>query len=320
MLRYLAQRIVALITVVFAITVFCFLLLHLIPGNPAATILGFNNTPRNRAILDRELGLDKGLFQQYWIWLDNVLHGNLGVSQVSGQPIGRILGQHFPVDLELFFLSQFIALVVAVPLSVYSARRPGRPLDQSATSISFLFYCLPAYVLAIWLINALTLHTRVFPGPGANPFPSGLPLWDEVGQNLYVMLLPSLILAVGTIAVFYRLLRNEMVATLQEEFIVVARSKGLADNRILWRHALRPSLTTLLAATGNNIALLLTGLFVIEDLFTLHGVGFDLIVGIPGNDYLLIQGVALVAGVTVVVFNFVIDLLLPIIDPRIVRA
>jgi peptide/nickel transport system permease protein len=319
-LRYISQRFASLIIVVFAITVFCFLLVHLLPGNPAQTILGLSYTPHNRAILDRQLGLDQGFFQQYWTWLDNVLHGNLGTSQVSGQSIGQILSQHFPVDLELVALSQLIALAVSVPLSVYAAKRPLGKLDKIATSGSFFLYCLPAFILVVWGINLLTVQTHVFPTPGSNPFPTGLPRWDEIGQNLYVMLLPSLILAGGLIAVYYRLLRNEMVSTLQEEFIVVARSKGLVDRRILWRHALRPSLTTMLAATGNNVALLLTGLFIVEDKFTLHGVGFDLVTGIPQTDYLLIQGIALVAGVTVVTVNFIIDLILPLLDPRIARV
>lgn len=320
MLRYIGQRFASLIVVVFAITVFCFLLVHLLPGNPAAAILGLSYTPHNAAVLDRQLGLDQGYFQQYWTWLDNVLHGNLGTSQVSGQSVGQILAQDFPIDLEIVALSVFIALAVSVPLSVYAAKRPLGRLDKVATGGTFLLYCLPTFVLVVWSINFLTVQTHVFPGPGSNPFPTGLPRWDEIGQNLYVMLLPSLLSAGGLVAVYYRLLRSEMVSTLQEEFIVVARSKGLVDRKILWRHALRPSLTTMLAATGNNVALLLTGLFVIEFKFTLHGVGFDLVSAIGQTDYLLIQGIALVAGITVVVVNFIIDLILPLLDPRVARV
>jgi peptide/nickel transport system permease protein len=319
-LRYFGQRVASLVVVVFAISVFCYFLLHLLPGNPAEAILGFSYTPHAAAVLDRQLGLDKGIFAQYWTWLDNVLHGNLGISQVSGQPINRIISQQFPIDLELVALSQFIALIVAVPLSVYAARRPNGKLDQGATSSTFLLFSLPSFILVVWFINVLTIRNHVFPGPGTSPFPPGLPRWDEVAQNLYVMLLPSLILAAGSIAVYFRLLRSELVSTLQEEFIVVARSKGLVDRRILWHHALRPSLSTLLAATGNNVALLLTGLFIVEDKFAIHGVGYDLVAAIQGHDYLLVQGIALVAGVAVVAVNFLIDMLLPLLDPRIIRA
>lgn len=309
-----------LVGIVLLITVFCFWLVHLLPGNPGKELLGFGYTPANLIAIDKRLGLNKPLYYQYWVWLDHLLHWNLGKSELTQQPIGAILRADFPIDLELVLVSQIIAYVVSIPLSVYAARRPGGKLDQSATSISFGFYCLPSFILVIWLIDLLTIHFHVFPGPAVSPFPTGLPWWDEIAHNLYVMLLPSLILAVGTIAVFYRLLRSEMVQTLQEDFITVARSKGLTTNRVLWRHALRPSMTTLLASTGNNIALLLTGLFIVEEKFALNGVGAALINAIGTSDYLLVQGIALVAAVTVVLVNFLIDVLTSIFDPRIVRA
>jgi peptide/nickel transport system permease protein len=318
-LRYLAQRFAILIGVVFVISVFCFMLVHLVPGNPAVAILGFSATPKNVAAVDKFLGLDKGLVAQYWTWMSNLLHGNLGWSPITGY-IGPAIGQNFRVDLELFVYSQVLAYVVAVPLSVLAARRPNGPLDQATTTVTFGFYSLPAFILVIWLIQALTVHQHIFPGPGAQPFPSGVPWFEELRANLYVLFLPALILALGSIALFYRLLRSEMIQTLQEDFITMARSKGLSNRRILWHHALRPSMSTLLASTGNNVALLLTGLFIIDLKFNLPGIGTMLNTAIQAHDYIVIQSLTLVVSIAVVLVNLLVDLTTTALDPRIARG
>ncbi len=318
MARYVLQRFAALIGILWLISVFCFLLVHILPGNPAVAILGLDATPKSIAQLDKFLGLDKPLWQQYWIWLDNVLHGNLGESRFVGSVRTYIFGA-FKVDLELVVISQLIAFAIAIPLSVHSAKRPGKLLDQTATSVTFAFYCLPAFIVVIWLEQWLTVSTHVFPGASSNPYPSGSFFW-ALGQNLYVLLLPSIVIAIGSVALYYRLLRGEMVATLQEEFITVARSKGLSTRRVLWGHAFRPSTITTLTSTGNVIALLITGLFIVEVKFDLPGIGTALINAIGQPDYLTIQAIALVTAVTVVVVNFVIDIIVTFVDPRIARA
>ena len=124
---------------------------------------------------------------------------------------------------------------------MYAARRPNGVLDQVATSTSFALFCLPAFIIVVWFVNLFTIHWHTFPGPGTNPFPIGGSWIANLGTNLHVLLLPSIVLALGSIAIYFRLLRSEMVFTLQEEFITVARSKGLSTNRILWRHAVRPA-------------------------------------------------------------------------------
>jgi peptide/nickel transport system permease protein len=320
MARYVLQRLASLLFIVFAITVFCFLLVHLLPGDPTALILGTSDNAHNRAILDAQLGLNKPILEQYFIWLGNVLHGNLGISQTSGASVNSIIRQSLKIDVELIIYSQLIAFAVAIPLAVYAARRSGGVLDQSSTSVTFAFYCLPSFVLILWLVQLLCFHWPHLPGPGSDPFQTGSSWFAEIGNNLKVMLLPSVVLAIGSIALYYRLLRSEMVFTLQEEFITVARSKGLTTNKILWRHALRPSSITLLTSTGNSIALLVTGLFIVEDKMDLHGIGYQLNTAIGSLDYLTVQGIALVTAVIVVVVNFIIDIITTFLDPRIARA
>jgi peptide/nickel transport system permease protein len=317
--RYLLSRLVALLGIVFVITVACFLLIHILPGDPAESILRFSYTKQKGLAYDRSHGFTGPLVWQYWYWLKHVLAGNLGVS-VSGNTVSSIIASSYKIDLELVLYSQVLAFLFSVPLSVYAARRPGGKMDQSATSTTFAFYCLPAFILVVWFAQFFCVSNHIFPGPGTSAFPTGVGFFPELWQNLQVMFLPSLILAIGTTAVYYRLLRGEMAQTLQEEFITVARSKGLSTNRILWRHALRPSSIPLLTSTGNNVALLITGLFIVELKFDLPGVGWDLVEGIPAKDYLLVQGIALVTAVTVVVVNFAIDIITTFVDPRIARA
>jgi peptide/nickel transport system permease protein len=316
----LIQRIAALVGIVFIISVGCFYLIHLLPGNPAFNILGPTASPGQIAALDKAMGLDQPIWNQYAIWAGQALHGNLGLGEPSGEPVSTLIGGAYKLDIELIVISQILAFLIAIPLSVYSARRPRGVLDQTSTSVSFGLFCLPAFIVVLWAVNFLTIRWSIFPGPDTNPYPTGGSWISNIGNNLYVLLLPSIVLALGSIAIYFRLLRNEMVFTLQEEFITAARSKGLTTNRILWRHALRPSSITMLTSAGNNIALLITGLFIVEVKFALPGLGYDLLHAIYSNDYLTIQGIALFSAVTVVVVNFVIDLLTPLIDPRIARA
>jgi len=312
------QRIAALVGIVFAISFLCFSLVHILPGNPVNILAGPGATPQAIAILDHQFGFDRPFFEQYFIWLNNVLHGNLGQSVTAGSVRTYIFGA-FKVDVGLIVISQAIAFLVAVPLAIYSARRPGRLLDQVASTGTFALFCLPSFVVVIWAVQGLTVANHVFPAVDTSPFTTGSFL-TQVDQYLYALILPSLVLALGSIALYYRLLRSEMALTLQEDFITVARSKGLSDRRILWRHALRPSSVTMLTSSGNNIALLITGLFIVEVKFALPGIGYELISAINVSDYLTIQGIALITSITVVVVNFGIDLLLTFVDPRIARA
>ncbi len=318
MLRFVLLRVAGLIGIVFVVSVCCFLLTHLLGGDEAKAILGTGWSPQNEKILNAQLGLNKPLIEQYLIWIGRVFHGNLGTSQAG--PTVSVLKASYRVDLELVVYSQVLAYIAAVPMSVYAAKRPRGIFDQTATVVSFVLYCVPAFILALLALDLFTIKWHIFPGAASNPFLTGVPWWAFVRHNLAVFFLPSMVLAVGSVGLYYRLLRGELGQTLQEEFITVARSKGLSDHRILWRHALRPSFVTLLASTGTNIALLITGLFLVENIFSLPGVGEFLVGAILSSNYTLVQGIALVSALTVVVVNFAVDIVISAVDPRIARA
>jgi peptide/nickel transport system permease protein len=312
--RYIAKRVVLLIIIVFVVSVAAFFLVHLLPGNPTVAILGPNDTPQNAAILNHQLGLDESLWQQYFIWIGHVFQGNLGQSFTTHESTTSIIAESFPVDIELIVFSQLIAFVVAIPLAITSSRRPNRLFDQVANSTAFGMLALPPFVIAPVLVLLLAVHWHVFPGPA-----SYVPLTQDFWSNIHTMLLPSIVLALGSIVVYFRLLRNDLIGTLQEDFITMARSKGLSDRRIMWRHALRPSSVSLLASAGVTISSLIAGTFVVELLLQLPGLGYQIIESISQDDYTVVQGITLVVAVAVVLINFVFDFVFTIVDPRIAR-
>jgi peptide/nickel transport system permease protein len=314
MARYIGGRVIQLIIIIFFISVVAFLLVHLLPGDPSVSILGPNDTAQARAELLRQLGLNKPLPNQYWTWISNVFHGNLGISFLTHQTVANAIGVAFPIDLELIILSQLIAFLVAIPLALMAALRPNRLFDRIATTSTYAMLAVPTFVVAVILVLVVAVKIHIFPATGFNPLSQG------IGPNLRSVLLPSISLSVGSVAIYYRLLRADMIATLQEDFIIMARAKGLSTRYILLRHALRPSSFALLAGAGLSIGSLFTGAFVVEILFQLPGIGFQLIQAIDSRDYLVVQGMALVAAIAYVVINFGVDILFTFVDPRVRRG
>jgi peptide/nickel transport system permease protein len=312
--RYIIQRVVLLIIIIIFVSIASFFLVHLLPGNPATTILGPNSTPQNVAKVNSQLGLNKPLWQQYFIWIGNVFRGNLGQSFTTHQTTASIIRESFPIDLELIIFSQIIAFAIAFPMAINAAKRPNRLFDQFSNSTTFGFLALPPFVVAPVLVLIFAVHWHVFPGPA-----SYVPLTQDFWSNIHTMILPSLVLALGSIVVYFRLLRNDLISTLQEDFITMARSKGLSDRRIMWRHALRPSSISLLAAAGVTISSLIAGAFVVELLLQMPGVGYQLISSVNQDDYTVIQGLVLFIAVAIVLINFFFDFLFTVVDPRIAR-
>jgi peptide/nickel transport system permease protein len=313
MAKYLLRRFIQLVVVSFIISVLAFLLVHLLPGDPSVTILGPNDTAQNRQILLHQLGLNKPLWNQYTIWLTAVFHGNLGQSYLNHQTVTHIVATGAPIDIELIIISQIIAFGVAIPLALLTSRRPNRPLDNVATTGTFGMLALPPFVIAPIMVAIFAVGLHWFPATGYVPFTQD-PL-----TNLRDFLLPSLAITAGSIAVYYRLLRSDLISTLQEDFITMARSKGLSNGRIMVRHAFRPSTFSLLAAAGVNIGALIAGTFIVEYLFAIAGLGYSLVQAVQQRDYLVVQGIALVVAIAYVVLQFVIDFIFTLVDPRVVR-
>jgi peptide/nickel transport system permease protein len=313
MTKYFIRRFLQLAVVAFIISVLCFMLVHLLPGDPSVVILGPNDTAHNRAVLFQELGLNKPLYQQYFVWLGAVFHGNLGQSYLNHESVTHIVATGFPIDVELIVISQVIAFAVAIPLALVTSRRPNRTLDNVSTTSTFGLLALPPFVIAPIMVAIFAVGLHWFPATGYVPFS------QNPAANLHDMILPSLAITAGSIAVYYRLLRSDLISTLQEDFITMARSKGLGNRTIMWRHAFRPSSFSLLAAAGVNIGALLAGTFIVEYLFAIDGLGYSLVQAVQQRDYLVVQGIALVVAIAYVVIQFIIDFLFTVVDPRVTR-
>ncbi|MGC2175241.1 MAG: ABC transporter permease [Acidimicrobiales bacterium] len=315
MARYLLKRLIMLIGIVFVITVGAFYLIHLLPGDPAAVILGTGDSPANRAKLYKQLGLNKPIIEQYFVWIKNVLRGNLGTSFITETSVWSTIKQALPIDVEIIVLSQILAFAFAIPTAMRSARKPDGILDRILSAGSFTLLSIPSFVLIVVLVLVIAIKLGV-PHTGPSSYVS---LGTDWIANLESLALPAVTLAVGSFVVYYRVLRSDLIATLQEEFITMARSKGITQRRIMWRHALRPSSVSLMGTAGVNIGGLLAGGFIVQFLLSIPGLGYQLIAAIGRSDYLVVQGIVLVVSVGVILINFGFDLLANVIDPRISR-
>jgi peptide/nickel transport system permease protein len=304
-----------LVAIVFVISVGSFYLIHLLPGNITTVIEGPGASPENQAKLFKLLGLNKPIYEQYFIWIGNVLRGNLGVSFISQTSVASTIGSALPIDLEIILLSQIIAFAFAVPLAMRSARKPDGWLDRILSATSFTLLSVPAFIIIVLLVLFVSVKLAI-PHTGPSSYVSFGQDWII---NLDSMALPAITLAAGSFVLYFRVLRSDLIATLQEEFITMARSKGISQRRILWRHALRPSSVALLGTAGVNIGGLLAGGFIVEYLLDIPGLGYTLIQAINESDYLLVQGIVLVVSVGVVLINFIFDFIINIVDPRISR-
>jgi peptide/nickel transport system permease protein len=311
------RRALEVIVTLFLVTLVTYYLTSNLPGNEGAVICGSAPLSCVRHE-DAILYLNHPFFARYFHWLGNLLTGNLGNTLTPPIPITTLLKQDYPVTLELIIFSQVMALIVAVPMAMWGALRANGIFDKVTTSLTFATLSLPIFIIGPLLVLIFTVGKpfTIFPGVASNlPSLGASPL-----SNLNVLFLPSLTLAIGSVAVYQRLLRADMIATLEEDFIVMARAKGLSTWRILFRHALRPSTFTLMTVGGVQIATLITGAVIVEEVFGLQGLGSALIAAVGAKDLPTVQVITIIVAVAFIVINAVIDQLYAVIDPRVRRA
>jgi peptide/nickel transport system permease protein len=266
--RVFGRKVLYLIPVVIAVSVLSFMLLQLLPGDPAVLILGPSATAAAVHALHHQLGLDRPLWAQYFHWLNRVvIHHDLGFSYQNHQTTITALHQRLPVTLELIILSQIIAFAIAVPLALASATKPNSLVDRITTTGSFGFLAIPDFILGVLLVFIFAVRIHLFPATGYTP------LTADPLQNLRSMVLPAFTLAMGSQAVYLRLLRTDLISTLQQDYIAMARAKGLPSRYILLRHAFRPSSFSLVTVSGLEVGRLIGGTFIVEVIYALPGVG-----------------------------------------------
>ena len=294
----IGRRLLQLVLVVVLATLFTFSLLRLFPGDVADAVLPLG-TKEQKEQFRKDNGLDKPFFEQYGTWLGNLVQGDLGKDYQSNTPVVDKLEKALPVSLQLMLYAQILALLVAVPLGVFTAYRANTTTDRAVNAGAFALLALPSFVLALALAYFVGVKWQPdIPLLGQIPVTGYEPGWLEplfgqpsgnVGHHFGTLLLPSIALAAGLVAVYMRLLRSDMIATLQENYITMARAKGLSDRRILWRHALRPSSLTLLTVAGLNFGTLIGGAVAVEVIFGVPGMGTLIYQAINARQFVELQ-------------------------------
>jgi peptide/nickel transport system permease protein len=322
-MRYLLRRLALAPFLMLTVSFLTFWGLRLIGSNESILFgfLGTNYTEENAAKLTKELGLDRPFFLQYFSWVGNLLRGNLGTSFYSRTSVWEYFKTGIPTTIQLVLMSVIFALLLAIPLGILTAYRSGTRVDRAVGMFSFGLLSLPGFVVGI-----LLLFTFAVPHDGwrraLHWFPAGqsVPISESVWLSFKHLMLPSISLALGLIATFQRALRTDMVNSLQEDYVTLAKSKGLNDRYILTRHALRPSSFTLLTLAGITVGGLVGNAFIIELLFNLNGVGRKVIQALFQRDFPVVLSGTMMITFVFVVTTTIVDLLYGVLDPRIRHA
>jgi peptide/nickel transport system permease protein len=308
-LSYALRRLAQVVPVAVGVTMLTFLLVHLIPGDPALTVLGTRATPQLVADLHQKWGLDRSLPEQYWLFVQRLAHGDLGTSLIYGIPVRELVVDRIPVTLWLLVYGTLLAIVMAVPLSVLAARRKDGPADQVVRAVPIVGLGMPSFWIGLMLILLLAADVvKIFPVSGYG---------DGVLGHVKSMFLPALTIAIGTTPLLIRALRSSLIGVLEADYITTARAKGIPERRVVVRHALRNGLMPMITVLGINLGFLVGATVLVEKVFALPGVGALIYDGISQRDFEVVQGVTLALAAFVVLLNVAIDLLYLLLDPRV---
>lgn len=310
-LRIIVQRLITIFVVVAVATFFLACLIRLLPGDPASIMVS-NALPDQVNSIRIISGLDKNVFGYWWQWFSNMLTGDFGYYyQAAGNnPVSEILKRSIPTSILMVVYVQIVALFVSVPLGLVSAYKEGSRFDRALQSVLFVLSSVPSFALALVFSLFFALRWPILPPLGyAKPT-------EDLFMHIKYMILPVASLSVGIIASYTRLLRADVIATLKEDYVMMAMSKGISNNRVLWKHVLRPSSTTLLTSAALNMGALVGGTIVIETLFQIPGLGYEIAFAIVTRQVIALQTLIAIVAFAYVFFNSTVDIVANIIDPR----
>jgi peptide/nickel transport system permease protein len=311
MKAYIMKRLLSIIPVLLIVAVIVFFIIHLIPGDPASVILGEEASPEEVQTLREELGLNLPIYEQFIQWFFNIFQGNLGNSIYMKMPVLDAFLSHIGPTLSLALLAQSFSIIIAIPIGIIAAKRRGTHIDQSLMIIAMLGLSIPSFLLALLLMLVFGVNLQWLPVAGYSPVSSGL--W----QHLKFMILPAISLGAIQAAVISRMSRSSMIDILNMNYIKTAKAKGLRDNVVVYKHALRNAFIPILTILGDTFGSLITGAVVTETVFNLPGIGQLVINAIVRRDYAVIQGTILIIAFSYLLLNLIIDLLYGLIDPRV---
>jgi ABC-type dipeptide/oligopeptide/nickel transport system permease component len=303
MMRYTSRRLGALVFLAISISIIDFAIIRLVPGDPARNILGTSDaTPALIARLNSQLGLDRPVVTQYWIWAGDVLRGNFGYSYSQKQSVSSLLAQNIPPTLELILAGLALTVIFGLLIGVAAALRRGRATDTALMAASVTFLSIPSFWLGLLLIELLAVRIHLFPVVG--------------GTGLDGLALPAITLGLGGVGLTARFVRSSVIEAAQLPHVVIARAKGLPQYLVLIRHVIRNSLLPVINIVALQFGSLLSGVVIIEEVFSRNGLGRLLVDSILAKDYPTVQAVVLLIAITYCVVTLVVDLAYRIIDPR----
>jgi peptide/nickel transport system permease protein len=313
MSRYLAGRLVALVLTTLAASAIVFFLLEILPGDPAQLILGVNAQEDTLAALRHQLGFDQPMLTRYLRWIGGMASGDFGVSYTYATPVRELLAERLTVSLPLALLAIALSTALAIPLGVFAAARRGTVADAVVMALAQIGVAAPNFWLGLLLILVFAVGLGWFPA-------SGFVGWGEgVWRGLRGLTLPALALALPQAAILARVTRSAVIETLGEDFVRTARAKGLSKRAALWRHAVPNALIPVVTVIGMQFSFLLAGAIIIENVFTLPGVGRLVFQAIAQRDLIVVESLVTLLAMSVIVVNFLVDLVYAALDPRLSR-
>ena len=315
MLQFLLRRIVAVLPVLFVVSLVVFLILRLAPGDPAAVIAGNSATNEDIAKIQVQLGLDRPIPVQYGIWMGNVFQGDLGFSYYLNKPVTELIAQRVEPTLSLAFGTVILAILIAVPLGTLAAWRMGGWLDRLLSGFSVAGFSVPVFVIGYLLIYFFAIRLEWLPVQGYKSLlgPSAAGPWAWMRQ----LILPWMTLAMIYVALIARVTRASVSEALTEDYIRTARAKGITESAVLLRHALANAAVPIVTVVGIGIALLIGGVVVTETVYAIPGLGSLTVDAVLNRDFPVIQGLVLLFSVSYVLINLLVDLSYLVLDPRI---
>ena len=312
MLPFLLNRLLSLLLSLLAASIVIFLILEVVPGDPASFMLGLNATPESAAALREALGLDGPPLQRYLNWLFGFFRGDLGISYTYKVPVAELVADRIWLSLPLAIYALALSTLIAFPVGILAASRRGSAADVSVMGLTQLGVAVPNFWFAMLLVLLFAVTLRWFSA-------GGFPGWEDPWLALKALTLPAVALALPQASILARVMRSALLDTLGEDYIRSARAKGLSRRQTLWRHALRNALIPVLTIIGLQFSFLLAGAIIIENVFFLPGLGRLVFQGITQRDLIVVKSVVMILVFAVIMVTFVVDLTYALVDPRLRR-
>jgi len=310
---FILGRLVSLILSLIAASIVIFLVLEVVPGDPAQFMLGLNATPEATAALRTALGLDGPLLERYFTWVLGLLHGDFGISYTYKVPVAKLIGDRIWISLPLALFALALSTLIAFPVGILAAVKRNSPTDVGIMGATQVGLAVPNFWFAMLLVLLFSITLRWFSA-------GGFPGWEDPLLALKALTLPAVALALPQASILARVMRSSLLDTLGEDYIRSARAKGLSQGQTLWRHALRNALIPVLTIIGLQFSFLLAGAIIIENVFFLPGLGRLVFQGITSRDLIVVKSVVMLLVFAVILVTFLVDITYALVDPRLRRA